>query len=137
MRRLAGAWVVMAVIAAWNLAGNRFTRPSAPVDAGPFVFAGAETTSVSPAPATVPTRESTLPPGKIVIASFHREPLAFLSTAPADSLDLLPGVGPVLAARIIEARAARGPFTSWNDVLAVRGIGPRTIARWQSPSVRP
>jgi competence protein ComEA len=64
-----------------------------------------------------------------ILSSFRADPLRFLSAAPADSLDLLPGIGPVLANRIAVARDARGPFTSWDDVLEVRGIGPRTVER--------
>lgn len=60
------------------------------------------------------------------------DPLAFLSTTTADSLDLLPGVGPVLAARLIAARAENGAFRSWDDVDRVRGIGPKTIERLQA-----
>ncbi len=68
--------------------------------------------------------------------SFQREPLVYLSTAPADSLELLPGIGPVLASRLLEARRGRGSFTSWDDVLGVRGIGPQTIARLQALASR-
>jgi competence protein ComEA len=64
------------------------------------------------------------------------DPLAFLSRAPADSLDLLPGIGPVLAARIVECRRASGGFSSWKEVDAVKGIGPKLIARWQALSTR-
>ena len=48
----------------------------------------------------------------------------------ADTLELqgLPGVGPVLARRIVEARA-QAPFRSVDDLLRVRGIGPATLAR--------
>jgi competence protein ComEA len=48
----------------------------------------------------------------------------------ADTLALLalPGVGPALARRIVEARAA-SPFRSVDDLLKVRGIGPATLAR--------
>jgi competence ComEA-like helix-hairpin-helix protein len=48
----------------------------------------------------------------------------------ADTLALrdLPGVGPALARRILEARS-RGPFRTVDDLLRVRGIGPATLAR--------
>ncbi|MEM9658939.1 MAG: helix-hairpin-helix domain-containing protein [Planctomycetota bacterium] len=36
----------------------------------------------------------------------------------------LPGLGPTLARRVVAERAARGPFTSVEDVLRVDGIGP-------------
>jgi hypothetical protein len=68
--------------------------------------------------------------------SFATDPLRFLSRAPADSLDLLPGIGPVLARRIIEARRARGGFTAWAEVDAVKGVGPTLIARWRALSTR-
>lgn|GEM_PF-5241971 len=68
--------------------------------------------------------------------AYLRAPLRFLSTAPADSLMLLPGIGPVLAARIVDARTINGSFTAWKDLRAVPGIGPRTIAKLSKPAVR-
>ncbi len=52
-----------------------------------------------------------------------------LNTAPAAELELLPGIGPALAARIIEERENEGPFESVDDLQRVRGIGPRTVER--------
>lgn len=46
----------------------------------------------------------------------------------ARRLEALPGVGPRVAARILAARTVR-PFTGPDDLLRVRGIGPRTLAR--------
>lgn len=51
------------------------------------------------------------------------------NTAPADSLQLLPGVGPVMAARIVAAREAGAVYRRPEDLLAVKGIGPATLAR--------
>jgi competence protein ComEA len=45
--------------------------------------------------------------------------------------DRLPGIGPVTAIAIVERRAAAGPFRSPADLLAVRGIGPRTLERME------
>jgi competence protein ComEA len=39
-------------------------------------------------------------------------------------LESLPGVGPILAQRIIEYREESGPFQSVDDLLNVKGIGP-------------
>ena len=50
------------------------------------------------------------------------------NTAPADSLELLPGIGPVLADRIIAARNKK-LFENEIDLVDVRGIGPRLIER--------
>jgi competence protein ComEA len=52
-----------------------------------------------------------------------------VNRARAADLELLPGVGPMLARRIVEQRDARGPFVAAEDLLRVRGIGPRTLER--------
>jgi competence protein ComEA len=52
-----------------------------------------------------------------------------LNRASARELDALPGIGPVLAARIIAHRQRHGPFASRDELLAVRGIGPRLLTR--------
>ncbi len=49
-----------------------------------------------------------------------------LSTASVRELALLEGVGPSLAHAIEEHRLKHGPFTSFNALEDVKGIGPRT-----------
>jgi competence protein ComEA len=52
-----------------------------------------------------------------------------LNTAPAEIFSALPGIGPKLAARIVEARR-EAPFASLDDLdRRVRGIGPAVLAR--------
>jgi competence ComEA-like helix-hairpin-helix protein len=58
-----------------------------------------------------------------------------LNTASVDVLVALPGVGPTLAARIVEDRARRGPFRTVHDADRVKGIGPATIERWAGRAV--
>jgi competence protein ComEA len=41
----------------------------------------------------------------------------------------LPDVGEILARRIVESRAAAGPFRDHNDLRRVRGIGPLTLEK--------
>lgn len=55
-----------------------------------------------------------------------------LNRATARELDDLPGVGPVLAARILEHRRRFGSFHAIEDLRAVRGIGPRLFERLKS-----
>lgn len=51
-----------------------------------------------------------------------------LSDADAAELEALPGVGPVLAERIVAHREANGPFTAVEDLLEVPGIGEAKLA---------
>ena len=46
-----------------------------------------------------------------------------LNRASEDELRALPGIGGVLAARIVEARERDGPFASLDDLRRVRGLG--------------
>jgi competence protein ComEA len=46
-----------------------------------------------------------------------------LNSATLADLDTLPGVGPVLAQRILEAREAQGGFKAVSDLRNVQGIG--------------
>jgi competence protein ComEA len=46
-----------------------------------------------------------------------------LNTATAEQLEELPGVGPAIAAAIIDERDRRGRFATVDDLLDVRGIG--------------
>jgi competence protein ComEA len=55
-----------------------------------------------------------------------------LNRAGSGELELLPGIGPALARRIVEDRRAHGPFGRVEALLRVRGIGPRTLARLQA-----
>ena len=58
-----------------------------------------------------------------------------LNRATAGDLEGLPGVGPVLAARILTERTRRGAFRSPDDLLEVKGIGLATLDRLR-PLVR-
>lgn len=50
-----------------------------------------------------------------------------LNTATAEQLEAIPGIGPVLAHRIIEYRQTRGRFQSVDELLEVRGIGSKRL----------
>jgi comEA protein len=54
-----------------------------------------------------------------------------LNTATVSQLEDLPGIGPALAARIVEHRQKNGAFKSVEDVMAVKGIGEKNFARIQ------
>jgi competence protein ComEA len=52
-----------------------------------------------------------------------------LNTATAAELDALPGIGPVIAERIVDYRTQHGPFARPEDLMEVSGIGEATFNR--------
>ena len=66
-------------------------------------------------PTAAPTEAATQPP---------TEPGSLdLNRATAQELTTLPGIGEVLAQRIVDYREAHGPFRSVEELIAVEGIG--------------
>jgi competence protein ComEA len=56
-------------------------------------------------------------------------PLVSLNTADVAALDTLPGVGPVLAQRIVDWRTEHGRFTSVDELGEVSGIGDKLMSQ--------
>lgn len=50
-----------------------------------------------------------------------------INSAPESELDLLPGIGPAIAARIIEYRLEHGPFQTLEELAEVSGISARMV----------
>jgi competence protein ComEA len=73
---------------------------------------------VTPPPGAAPPA----PPGPAVPGQPGAGPIN-LNTATLADLDTLPGVGPVLAQRILAAREAQGGFKAVSDLRNVQGIG--------------
>jgi competence protein ComEA len=70
-------------------------------------------------------------PAVVVPITFKIEGKINVNLASAEELDDLPGIGPSLAARIVAYREAHGPFRTVDDLLAVSGIGPKTLDRFR------
>lgn len=60
-----------------------------------------------------------------------------LNSATASDLERLPGVGPVLAERIVAHRQAHGPFSTLEDLLDVPGIGEAKLESIRQAPVTP
>ncbi len=71
-------------------------------------------------PPLVASGEASVSDGKIAI-----------NRASANELLTLPGVGPVLAQRIVDHRTRNGPFESVEDLLDVPGIGEAKLASFR------
>ena len=52
-----------------------------------------------------------------------------LNTATLEQLQQVPGIGPVTAEKILRMRKSYGAFKSVDDLLAIRGIGPKRIEK--------
>ena len=63
--------------------------------------------------------------------SAPRGPLS-INRASAKEFESLPGIGPVLASRIITYRKSHGSFTAIEDLLNVPGIGEPTFSKFKS-----
>lgn len=83
---------------------------------------------MAPKPAAVETVVApTRPTDPPTSATGSIEAKININTASQAELELLPGVGPALAMRIIEERQRGGAFKRVEDLGRVRGIGPKTI----------
>jgi len=54
-----------------------------------------------------------------------------INTATVEQLSVLPGVGPKLAARIVEHRQKAGAFKSVQELMNVKGIGEKNFEKIQ------
>lgn len=56
-------------------------------------------------------------------------PVLNLNSASLSELQLLPGIGPKMAQRIVDYRKAQGSFSSPEQVMEVKGIGPKKFEK--------
>lgn len=68
------------------------------------------------------------PPARSPLPAAPPTPIR-INSATASEFERLPGIGPALAARIVAYRAEHGNFTSVEDLVKVRGIGPKLLER--------
>ncbi len=80
-----------------------------------------------------PTEKTKVPPGR-KFATKKATPTGpiNINRATAKQFEILDGIGPVLAKRIVDYRAANGPFITLEDLDKVSGIGPAKLAQFKS-----
>jgi competence protein ComEA len=52
-----------------------------------------------------------------------------INTADSVQLQLVPGIGPSTAEKILQMRKSYGAFKSINDLMAIRGLGPKRLEK--------
>lgn len=107
----------------FGLAGARLLAGRGDGAAGRPVAAGQEAGRREIAPEVRVEPESALPPGVRQGARVR------INAATAGELEVLPGIGPALARRIVEERERGGPFREIGDLKRVKGIGPKLLDR--------
>ena len=55
-----------------------------------------------------------------------------VNSADVRQLQSIPGIGPVIAGRIVDYRRLNGPFNRAEDLLKIKGIGPKKLQKIQS-----
>lgn len=132
-RSESSALLAVSFILIAGLLAQRFGANEWPVDAATYAEEDRRFAEASAAPAA----DSAAP--SVVIGPAHPDSPGTISGDTAGRIDLnaataaelerLPRIGPAMAARILEHRAALGRFGSVADLRAVRGIGASTLAR--------
>jgi competence protein ComEA len=120
-----GACVLALVLAIGTVADLYHARvpgrvPGVEAEAGRFPAVSVEGDSAAHVAPSMPRRSAA--------GAGDARPLDLDSASVAD-LDALPGIGPVLAARIVEHRRLHGRFHHVDELLLVPGIGPRLLER--------
>lgn len=66
-----------------------------------------------------------------VTAANKKPPVApvNLNTATSEELQTVPGIGPATAEKILQMRKNYGAFKSVDDLLAIKGIGPKRLEK--------
>jgi len=52
-----------------------------------------------------------------------------INTANSEELQQVPGIGPATAEKILQMRKSYGAFKSVDDLLAIRGLGPKRLEK--------
>ena len=79
-----------------------------------------------------PRMYSAAPVHSVSLEELQRAGTININAASASELEELPGIGPVLAAAIIEYREEHGPFASADELLGVYGIGEGKLEAMRS-----
>jgi len=110
-------------------APQRLVWQEGPLEPGLYRVEGDSPAGGQPQTAPAPTLESQAsetPPARLAPLFFKPIPI---NKADEELLITIPGIGPVLAKRIIEFRKERGRITAIEELDDVKGIGPAKLEK--------
>ena len=108
---------------------ERPLRPAGPTRSEAAAAAVMLAAIVLPSALQIALRRAPAPPA-IERAEEHRYDLKIdVNVCNRLELEHLPGIGPKLAERIIASRQDHGPFAAPRDLMRVKGIGPKLLAK--------
>ncbi|WP_018143503.1 ComEA family DNA-binding protein [Alloscardovia criceti] len=88
--------------------------------------------STEPAPTLEQSTQSTQNTQDIPSEQSQQAQGININTATAEELQNIPGVGPVMAQKILDYRSTHGPFHSVDDLMEVSGIGAKTLEKMRA-----
>ena len=89
----------------------------------------AATAASAAAAASATARKPGAAPSSAALRALRDGERIAINSAKSADLELLPGIGPMLARRIVAHRDSHGAFPAAEALLDVHGIGPRTLER--------
>lgn len=73
-----------------------------------------------------PVTAASVPP--LTVSTESTDPSVInINTATVEEFQLLPGIGPLLAQRIVDYREENGPFETKGELMQISGIGEKTL----------
>jgi competence protein ComEA len=116
--KVAAGLAVIVLIFSLIAAYQRLVRPAPHYSFHTYVIASSENTELTGPESSGPQLSEASPQQAVAVQG-----LLNINTADYADLVRLPGIGPVLAGRIMEYRDRHGPFTAIDSLIRVSGIG--------------